>query len=85
MLACAGNGSYHQPMKKLAGMLALLLPLTFGWAHGARADQTDPRLDELFVHLQDVDTSRHVLDPNPARTQDGEPGETLFFGASRGK
>ncbi len=57
MLACQDNGSYHQAMKKWAGMLALLLPLTFGPAGSAWADQTDPRLDELFVHLQDVETS----------------------------
>lgn len=60
MLACQADGSYHLTMKKLAGMLALLLPLTFGWAHDARADQTDPRLDQLFVHLQDVDTSEQA-------------------------
>ncbi|MDA1098001.1 MAG: tetratricopeptide repeat protein [Proteobacteria bacterium] len=57
MLACRANGSYHQPMKNLAGTLALLLSLTFGTAHDARADQNDPRLDQLFVHLQGVDTS----------------------------
>ncbi|MBT4486517.1 MAG: tetratricopeptide repeat protein [Rhodospirillaceae bacterium] len=37
-------------------LLALLLPLTLGWSSGTWADQTDPRLDELFVHLQDVDS-----------------------------
>ena len=44
-------------MKKLACILALLLPLTVAWTDAARSDQTDPRLDELFVHLQDVETS----------------------------
>jgi len=57
VLACQDNGSYHQAMKKWVGMLVLLLPLTFGRAGGAWADQTDPRLDQLFVHLQDVETA----------------------------
>ncbi len=60
VLACRDDGSYHQAMKSLARILALLLPLTFGWAIGARADQTDPRLDQLFVHLQEVDTSKQA-------------------------
>lgn len=41
-------------------MLALALSLTFGWAAGAWADQNDPRLDQLFVHLQDADNSRQA-------------------------
>ena len=44
-------------MIRLACTLALLLPLTFAWAGGARSDQTDPRLDELFVHLHDVENT----------------------------
>ncbi len=47
-------------MKNLAGMLALFLPLTFWSAPAAWADQTDPRLDQLFVHLHDVDTSEQA-------------------------
>jgi tetratricopeptide (TPR) repeat protein len=41
-------------MIRIARCLTFLLALTLGWSTGARADQTDPRLDELFFQLQDV-------------------------------
>lgn len=47
-------------MTYLLLVVALVLPMTFGWAVGVRADQNDPRLDYLFVHLQDVDKSQQA-------------------------
>ena len=42
-------------MNRIVPCLTFFLALTLGGAVGARADQTDPRLDQLFVQLQDVD------------------------------
>ncbi len=47
-------------MKSLTFILALLPLLIFGWTAGARADQTDPRLDPLFAQLHDVDSPRQA-------------------------
>ena len=51
-------------MSKIAGchkvILAIILATTLGWTAEARADQTDPRLDQLFFQLQDVDEPRQA-------------------------
>ncbi|HJM91178.1 MAG: tetratricopeptide repeat protein [Alphaproteobacteria bacterium] len=51
-------------MSKIAGyptsILAVILAIALGWTAVVRADQNDPRLDQLFFQLQDVDDPRQA-------------------------
>lgn len=42
-------------MRRLAHLFSLLLAFGIAWMGEARADQTDPRLDGLFVELHETD------------------------------